>query len=143
MLVSDILKAKGRDVITGSPGETLREIAALLSEHRIGAVLVVNPGGRVEGILSERDIVKAVAREGAKALELSASEVMTRRVVSCREGDTIDYLMERMTEGRFRHLPVIEAGALVGLVSIGDVVKRRLQTYEVETQAMREYIAMA
>ena len=143
MLVSDILKAKGRDVITGSPGETLREIAALLSEHRIGAVLVVNPGGRVGGILSERDIVKAVAREGAKALELSASEVMTRRVVSCREGDTIDYLMERMTEGRFRHLPVIEAGALVGLVSIGDVVKRRLQTYEVETQAMREYIAMA
>jgi len=143
MLVSDILKVKGPNVITAAPEDTLREIAATLSDHRIGAIVVVNSAGRVEGILSERDIVRAVARIGAKALEVPASEVMTRRVVSCRESDSIQYLMTRMTEGRFRHVPVIERGALVGIVSIGDVIKQRLTEYETETQAMREYIAMA
>jgi CBS domain-containing protein len=143
MLVSDILRGKGRDVVTASPEKSLGQIVALLSERRIGALVVLGASGNVEGIISERDIVKAIARDGAKALERPASESMTRRVVSCRETDTVQSLMERMTEGRFRHVPVLDGDVLAGIVSIGDVVKHRLMDYETETQAMREYITHA
>lgn len=143
MLVADILRVKGRAVITVSPQESLRAIVTLFMEHRIGAVVVLDPSGRVEGILSERDIVRAVARHGATALDRAAGEIMTRRVVTCREGDNVHHLMESMTEGRFRHVPVVEKGALVGIVSIGDVVKERLHAYEAEAQAMRDYITTA
>jgi CBS domain-containing protein len=143
MFVSDILNEKGRDVLTAKPDQTLSALAATMSERRIGALVVVGAQGRVEGIISERDIVRTIAREGARALDRRASEVMTQRVESCLEADTIQSLMERMTEGRFRHVPVIEGGALVGIVSIGDVVKYRLFEKEAETQAMREYITTA
>jgi CBS domain-containing protein len=143
MLVSDILKGKGRDVVTTSAEKTLGQIVTLLSDRRIGALVVLGASGTIEGIISERDIVHAIARDGGKALERPVSENMTRRVVSCRQTDTVHSLMERMTQHRFRHVPVLDGDALIGIVSIGDVVKHRLMDYETETQAMREYITHA
>ena len=143
MLVADILRVKGRKVVTVHPQESLRSVVALFLEHRIGAVVILSPTGWVEGILSERDIVRGVAQHGVAALDKTAGETMTRRVVTCREGDNVHHLMESMTEGRFRHVPVVEKGTLVGIVSIGDVVKERLHAYEAEAQAMRDYITTA
>lgn len=141
MTVAVILKEKGRDVVTATGTMSLAEICAMLAERRIGATVIVDADNHVEGIISERDIVRAVARDGAGALAQPVSTVMTRDVVTCAEGDTIAYLMEKMTTGRFRHLPVIRDGRLVGLVSIGDVVKARIAEAEFEARAMREYIA--
>ncbi|PKQ09246.1 MAG: inosine-5-monophosphate dehydrogenase [Alphaproteobacteria bacterium HGW-Alphaproteobacteria-12] len=140
MNVASILKAKGSDVSTIEPTVTLREVARLLSERRIGAVVVMQ-GRKVLGIVSERDIVKSVARIGETALGASARDVMTSRVVTCRLNDSVDELMDSMTTGRFRHLPVIEEGELVGIVSIGDVVKHRIAETVMETEALRLYIA--
>src|SRR5690606_7797849 len=120
-----ILKAKGYNVVTASPGMTLAEAARLLSEKRIGA-LVIMQGRQILGILSERDIVKTVAYAGAEALERPVRDVMTSRVVTCSLNDSVDELMDEMTDRRFRHLPVVEDGELVGIVSIGDVVKHRI-----------------
>jgi CBS domain-containing protein len=141
--VIDILAAKGGDVIGIEPAATLETAAKLLSKHRIGAVVIRGAGGRLAGILSERDIVRAVAREGAEALSAQVAQVMTRDVVTCVENDTCAEIMERMTAHKFRHLPVLRDNALIGLISIGDVVKQRVEEIEQESEAMRDYIRSA
>ncbi|WP_407528251.1 CBS domain-containing protein [Methylobacterium oryzisoli] len=143
MTVARILAQKGRTVVTVQPHRTLAEAAALLAEKGIGALVVSDAGSTVLGILSERDIIRAVARGGAAALEAPVSRHMTGRVVSCTRGTAIEEIMALMTDGRFRHVPVVEDGLLVGLVSIGDVVKHRIASVEAEQQALREYIATA
>lgn len=145
MNVKTILAAKnlGGDVICIEPTADLASAARLLAKHGIGAVLIRGAGGRLSGILSERDIVRAVSEGGADALGLSVGQVMTRNVATCSEVDTVAELMERMTAGKFRHLPVLRDGELVGLVSIGDVVKQRLKEIERESEAMRDYIRSA
>ena len=121
----------------------LMEIATLLGSHRIGCIVVVDEEGKVAGIVSERDIVRAFARHGARALQLPLNDVMTRKVVSCGPKDTIANLMELMTTGKFRHLPVVDDDRLTGIVSIGDVVKSRLAELEYEQTALRDYIQTA
>jgi CBS domain-containing protein len=144
MTVKAILSRKGNDVITVEPTVTLSAAVNILAEHRIGALVVVaGADEQVAGILSERDIVRALAQRGPGALQEAVGQVMTRRVVTCTESDTVAALMERMTQGKFRHLPVVERGKLVGLVSIGDVVKHRLGEMEHESNALREYILTA
>jgi CBS domain-containing protein len=147
MIVKDILAAKknnlGGDTITIDPNADLAAAVALLASHRIGAVLIQGPGGRLAGILSERDIVRALAEHGAQALALPVGQVMTRNVLTCGEEDSCGSLMERMTEGKFRHLPVVTKGQLVGIISIGDVVKERVDEIERESEAMRDYIRTA
>ena len=144
MTVKAILSRKGNDVITIQPTVTLSAAVNILAEHRIGALVVVaGADEQVAGILSERDIVRALAQRGPGALQEAVGQVMTRRVVTCTESDTVAALMERMTQGKFRHLPVVERGKLVGLVSIGDVVKHRLGEMEHESNALREYILTA
>jgi CBS domain-containing protein len=140
MNVATILKAKGTEVATVGPTITLAEAARLLSERRIGALVVMH-GQQLLGILSERDIVKTLAHSGADALDRPVREIMTSRIVTCGLNDSVDELMDTMTEGRFRHLPVVERGALVGIVSIGDVVKHRIAETVMETEALRLYIA--
>ena len=144
MTVKAILSRKGNDVITIEPTVTVSAAVNILAEHRIGALVVVaGADEQVAGILSERDIVRALAQRGPGALQEAVGQVMTRRVVTCTESDTVAALMERMTQGKFRHLPVVERGKLVGLVSIGDVVKHRLGEMEHESNALREYILTA
>ena len=142
MTVRDILNAKGHNVLSVPPDAKLSAAVKILSERRIGAVLVMS-GTRVDGILSERDIVRVLGERGASVLDEPVSAVMTRKVVSCRPSDTVAGLMEVMTSGKFRHLPVLENDRLVGLVSIGDVVKLRVQEYENEQEALRDYIKTA
>ena len=143
MNVKSILAGKGGDVISVEPVATLAAAAKLLAKHKIGAVVIKGPGGRLVGILSERDIVRALAEFGEKALDQPVGQVMTREVETCGEEDTVAVIMERMTTRKFRHLPVITKGKLVGLVSIGDVVKQRVEEIEGETEAMRDYIRTA
>jgi CBS domain-containing protein len=143
MTVKAILSHKGGDVFTIDPTVTLSVAVKTLAEHRIGALVVTSPDKQVAGILSERDIVRALAQRGPGALEDAVGQVMTRKVVTCTESDTVAELMERMTAGKFRHLPVVESGRLVGLVSIGDVVKHRLGEMEHESNALKEYILTA
>lgn len=142
MTVRTILNSKGHQVQSVEPGARLSEAVKILSERRIGAVLVLSQG-RIEGILSERDIVRVLGERGASVLDEPVSAVMTRKVVSCREKDTVGEIMEMMTNGKFRHLPVVEDGRVVGLISIGDVVKWRVGEYEREQEALREYIKTA
>lgn len=141
--VSMILAEKGRDVVTIEPGTTLAEAANLLAEKRIGAALILGADRRIIGIISERDIVGALAARGAAALGEPVSGTMTRNVETCNENEPICNIMERMTAGKFRHLPVIDQGRVVGIVSIGDAVKHRLQEMERESMAMRDYILTA
>ncbi len=143
MTVKAILSRKGHSIVTIDPGASLSDAAKLLSEHGIGAVIVRESGDRIAGLLSERDIVRNLAARGPVALNMRVDQVMTRRVVTCTESDTLAELMERMTAGKFRHLPVVENDRLVGIVSIGDVVKSRLEEIEAESSALREYIATA
>ena len=143
MTVKAILAAKGGDVVTVEPAANLVTAAKLLAERRIGSLVVLGPDSRIAGILSERDIVRAFATQGAAALEAPIAEVMTRKVVICNEAETISGVMERMTTGKFRHVPVIEHGRLLGIVSIGDVVKYRLEEMEREAAALRTYILTA
>ena len=142
MNVKAILAAKklGGDIISIEPTADLATAAKLLSKHRIGSVVILGVGERLVGILSERDIVRAVSEQGAGALALPVGQVMTRDVATCGEDDTVASIMERMTAGRFRHMPVVANGRLVGLISIGDVVKQRVDEIEGEAQAMRDYI---
>ena len=140
MFVSDILSQKGGLVFSVTPGTTVAEIAKQLSVRHIGSVLILNDQSSVIGIVSERDLVRALAAHGAKAMELEARQVMTRDVVSCHPDDSIDEVMQTMTNGRFRHIPVVHHGELLGLVSIGDVVKARLEETEHETEALKAYI---
>ena len=141
MNVAAILKLKGREVFTTPPDTTLFDIANLLGKHRIGCVVVTGIDGKVIGIVSERDIVRVVGSEGPEALNEPVEICMTKTVVTCREADTIDRLMSEMTSHRFRHMPVVERGRLIGLVSIGDVVRMRIAEAEMEAAAMRQYIA--
>lgn len=139
MNVSAILNGKGRSVVTVHPHDTLEQVAGQLAARRIGAV-VVSDGGGVAGIISERDIVRAIARNGTASLSEPVHRHMTRDVVTCREADTLDEIMASMTAGRFRHLPVVEDGRLSGIVSIGDVVKHHIAEVEMEATALRGYI---
>lgn len=143
MNVEQLLSGKGHDVISVQPHRTLSEAIRTLSEKRIGAVVVMGADGALVGILSERDIIRALGELGPGALESAVSRSMTSKVVTCRPQTSVDELMEIMTTGRFRHVPVVENGRVTGLVSIGDVVKHRVAAIEAESQAMRDYIAMA
>jgi CBS domain-containing protein len=142
MTVRAILDAKGRQVVSIGADAKLSSAVKTLSERRIGALLVM-AGGKIEGILSERDIVRELGERGPSVLDEPVRTVMTVKVMTCRRSDTVAWLMERMTEGKFRHLPVVEDGQVVGLISIGDVVKHRVMEYETEQEAMRDYIATA
>jgi CBS domain-containing protein len=142
MTVRSILDSKGHQVLSVEPDAKLATAIKILGEKKIGAVLVMSQG-HMEGILSERDIVRVLSERGAAALEEPVSGVMTRKVVSCRQSDTVAGLMEMMTLGKFRHLPVVEDGNVVGLISIGDIVKRRVQEYEAEQEALQNYIKTA
>jgi CBS domain-containing protein len=143
ILAAKVSGALGGDIISIEPTADLAAAIKLLSVHRIGAVLIRGAGGRLAGILSERDIVRAIAEQGAAALTSSVGQVMTRNVATCGEDDSIASIMERMTEGKFRHMPVLAKGELIGLVSIGDVVKQRVGEIEQESEAMRDYIRTA
>ena len=142
MTVRAILDSKGHQILSVEPDDKLSAAVKILGERKIGAVLVMSQG-RLEGILSERDIVRVIGERGHAALEENVGAVMTRKVVTCAETDTIALIMERMTAGKFRHLPVVDQGRLIGVISIGDVVKSRLHEIEHETEALREYIATA
>jgi CBS domain-containing protein len=143
MTVKTILATKGREVLSIDPTASLEAAVAMLAKHRVGALLVLGPDRRVIGILSERDIVRALAECGAAVLSEPLAQVMTRKVVTCSESDTVGALMEQMTTGKFRHLPVVEQDELVGIVSIGDVVKHRVHEIEQESAALRDYIQTA
>ena len=142
MTVRAILDAKGRQVESIGADAKVSSAVKILSERRIGALLVM-AGDRIEGIMSERDIVRELGERGAKILDDQVSTVMTPKVMTCRRADTVSWLMEQMTEGKFRHLPVVEDGQVVGIVSIGDVVKHRVMEFEREQEAMRDYIETA
>jgi CBS domain-containing protein len=141
MNVAQILKHKGRRIVAVLPGESIADAARVLSREGIGAVLARDPNGAVVGIISERDVVRMLAQHGDKALAMSIAECMTRDVVFCTPHDSIDRVMSMMTSRRFRHLPVQDRGELVGIISIGDVVKQRIEETEMEAQALRQYIA--
>lgn len=142
MTVRAILDAKGRQVVSIGAEAKVATAVKTMSERRIGAVLVL-AGGKIEGIVSERDIVRELGVRGPGILDESVSTVMTAKVMTCRRADTVSSLMEKMTEGKFRHLPVVEDGVVIGLVSIGDVVKHRVMEYEREQEALRDYIKTA
>lgn len=141
MHVAAILKSKGPTIITVKPDSTVDQAARLLAVNRIGAVLVVDADNELAGILSERDIIRGLSEKGPAILHSAVQDIMTRRVVTCRPEDSVAVLMTRMTEGRFRHLPVVDNGRLVGMISIGDVVKHRLEEQTAEVESLRDYVA--
>lgn len=143
MTVSRILQHKGGDIVTISPQATVSEAVARLARHHIGAIVVVDGHMGVEGIISERDVVRLLGERGTEALSLPLEQVMTRAVVTCTADETIPMIMERMTRGRFRHVPVVDGDHLVGIISIGDVVKYRVEEMEREHAALRDYIMSA
>ncbi|HZH09470.1 MAG TPA: CBS domain-containing protein [Microvirga sp.] len=143
MNVDQILSLKGRNVVSIDASQSLGEAARLLSERRIGAVVVLDGRQPVAGILSERDIVKAVAAQGARALDEPVSRFMTTEVITCTGRSSVNELMELMTQRKFRHVPVVEGGQITGIISIGDVVKQRVEEVEAESQAIKDYIATA
>jgi CBS domain-containing protein len=143
MTVARILKEKGRDVLTIQPHRTLREVAALLGSRGVGAVVVSDAAGAVLGIISERDVVRAIGASGAAALADPVSRHMTAKVSTVGEDASIDEVMSTMTAGRFRHMPVVANGRLIGIVSIGDIVKRHVDALHHESVLLREYIASA
>lgn len=140
MIIGQILKSKGRSVMTASPTDTLQEIALRLASRKIGAIVIIE-NNKLAGIISERDLIRLIAEHGPKALAMTANDGMTRDVISCTRDCTIDGVMETMTKGRFRHVPVIEDGELVGIISIGDVVKHHIAEVQLEVTAMRDYLA--
>ncbi len=142
MTVQAILESKGRYIYSVEPDERLSAAVKTLAERRVGAVLVMR-GARLDGILSERDIVRVLADRGPAALEQPVHTVMTHDVVSCRQTDLVGSIMEVMTNSKFRHLPVLDGDRVVGLISIGDIVKSRLSEYEHEQQALHDYIKSA
>ncbi|MEA2984394.1 MAG: hypothetical protein QOD94_648 [Alphaproteobacteria bacterium] len=143
MIVKSIIETKGGDVVTLEPSVSLDAAAKLLAERRIGAVVVLGADDRLVGILSERDIVRAISERGGAAMQEPVSQVMTRKVVTCTLDETLHSIMERMTAGKFRHVPVIEQGRLAGIISIGDVVKHRIVEMEQESDALKSYIQTA
>jgi CBS domain-containing protein len=143
MIVGMILEMKGRNVVTIGARATIGEAVAELAGRKIGAIVVVEGIDRIVGIISERDVVRAVAQKGAAVLSESVGSIMTREVMTCSDQETINEVMTRMTRGRFRHLPVAKQGRLTGIISIGDVVKARIEEVEREAEEMRAYIATA
>lgn len=143
MLISDVLKAKGDVVFTASPNETIAAIAALLLARRVGAMVVVEGDRDVVGIVAERDVVRVVAEEGGGGLSRPVSHCMTRDVVFAGPNESVNALLERMTDRRIRHMPVCENGRLIGIVSIGDLVKSKIQETEAEAEGLRAYIHAA
>ena len=141
MTVAHILQSKGSDVISVSPKAAIMEVADVLAKNKIGAVLVMETGGKVAGIISERDVVRALAQKGDKLAGAKVSDFMTRELITCQPDATIDQIMSLMTDGRVRHLPVLENGKLCGMISIGDIVKRRIAEVEFEAEEMKRYIA--
>lgn len=143
MNVAAILVSKGREVVTTTEARSISDAVEILARRKIGALVVLGPGDRIAGIISERDVVRAVGAHGNDALAQSVGSVMTRAVMTCGEQETINEVMTRMTRGRFRHLPVATNGRLAGIISIGDVVKARIEEVEREAEDMRAYIATA
>lgn len=143
MKVEAILSGKKSGVVTVAPEDTIATVARVLAEHGIGAVVVSDGLDGVAGIITERDIVRALARFGRDTVDHGVAELMTSDVVTATAHDSIDDVSERMTRGKFRHVPVMEGNRLIGMVSIGDVVKHRIESIEAEASAMREYIATA
>lgn len=141
MKVLNILQSKGVEVFAVSSSMSMKEAVDVLGEKNIGAVIVKNPGGEVAGILSERDVVRRIRTDGPVVLERPVSECMTPSPITCGPEATLDEILAKMTEKRIRHLPVIENGSLVGVISIGDVVKRKIDNAEREAAALRDYIA--
>ena len=141
MNVATVLKAKGRAVATAHAETKLKDIAIQLAQKKIGAVVVVDDRDEVVGIVSERDLVRAIASGDHEILQTPVTDFMTRDVITCGEDRTIDEMMELMTKGRFRHVPVVNNGKLVGIVSIGDVVKNHIAEVEMEVSAMRDYLS--
>jgi len=143
MSVSSIVSGKGAGVVTTTPDRTLHQAAQLMAQQGIGAVIVMGSTGDIVGIVSERDIMRAIAESGAAALEHRVSSHMTKNVVTTNMAASAVSVMQRMTAGRFRHMPIVENGRLSGIVSIGDLIKHRLSQLEEEQQALKEYIATA
>jgi CBS domain-containing protein len=143
MSVSHILNTKGRSVVTAAPQDTVRSVAKALAEKRIGAIIVTNQNNVIQGIVSERDIVRCIATQGMDALEIPVSKIMTSKVKTCADEDSEIELMALMTENRIRHLPVVNNGKLGGMISIGDVVKFRIEAIEREAAEMKAYISSA
>lgn len=142
MFVSDILKAKGTNIVSVSSDQSVGDALALLAQHRIGAVLVLDAAGGIAGILSERDLVRAMHRHGRAVFDKRVDDLMTSPVVTCSPKDPVAAIEGMMTSQRFRHVPVVEDGKLIGMISIGDVVKTRIQEAEAEVDALRRYIAL-
>ncbi len=140
MTVERVLKGKGSEVVSVAPGDGVEKAAQILAERGIGAILAMD-GDRIAGVLSERDIVRAIAARGAAALSESVSSLMTAKVITCTASDSIADVMALMTEKRIRHVPVVEEGKLLGIVSIGDLVKERIAQTEHEAAALRDYIS--
>ena len=143
MAVSHILGVKGRNVFTVRPTDTVETVTKLLGEKRIGAVVVTDMAGHIQGIVSERDVVRHIASDGAGVLKKLVSDIMTSNVHTCQDGDSEQELMALMTARRIRHLPVVQDGKLNGMISIGDVVKYRIEAIEREAEDMKAYIAGA
>jgi len=141
MSVSQILKDKGFDVATATPETSIYEVAKILSSRRIGSVVVTDPSSRLIGIVTERDIIRALAKSGEGCLRDTIQTIMTKDVTTCGEHDPVTELMGIMTTGRFRHIPVVENDQLIGIVSIGDVVKSRIAEVEMEATALKTYVA--
>lgn len=143
MTVKSILAEKGSEVLTIGKDTTVNDAVSLLAKHRIGALVVATAEGTIQGIISERDIIRHVAEEGVDALHQKVAHVMTANVKVCTESHTINDVMEIMTKGRFRHMPVERSGKLIGVISIGDVVKRKIEETEREAEQIKQYIATA
>ncbi|RED51264.1 CBS domain-containing protein [Aestuariispira insulae] len=144
MRVASLLTTKGSDIISLRDDATINDAVKLLCERKIGATIVLGPEGKLAGILSERDIIRGMGVSGGAGIgDKPVSSLMTTSVECCHPDDTVDSIMQRMTMGRFRHMPVMEEGKLVGVISIGDVVKNRISDLELEANAMRDYIAGA
>ncbi len=141
MIVDAILRAKGAGVETARPDWTVLHAVQKLTKHGVGALVVSADGERIAGIISERDVMRQIASGGTATLDKLVEEVMVRNVITCARSDTVNHLMTVMTERRVRHLPVVDDGLLVGIVSIGDVVKRRIEETEHEAEALRQYIS--
>jgi len=141
MLINQLLNAKGRHVFTVSPEDTLSSVASSLYTHKVGAFVVADRVGRMVGIISERDIIRAIATSGPECLMCKVGDFMTRDVISASPGESVEAMLDRMTDRRIRHLPVMESGRLVGIVSIGDLVKARIEASEHEAHSLKEYIA--
>ena len=141
MLISEVLHRKGNAVATVPPTATISEVLASLAQYGVGALVVSADGSTVDGIISERDVVRTLATHGRDAVDKRVADVMTTEVVTCSQTATIEQLMTEMTERRFRHVPVTEDGKLVGIVSIGDVVNARVRNLETETRQLTNYIS--